>query len=84
MHTNANTEVEQELNEAGKNLISAAYEFWLVHQKHCGSNAVVWLIDDNGHFVLFTRSEYRDAILKAAGIETRDELPLQNPFVVAT
>jgi len=82
MQTNTNTEANQELNEAGKKLIEAAYEFWQVHQKHCGPSAVVWLNDDaqTGHFVLFTRGEYKDAILRAAGIETRGERVLQNPF----
>ena len=80
MITNMNTEAVEELNAAGKKLLEAAYDFWKLHQKHCGSGAVVWLNDDSGHFVLFTRGEYKDAILQAANIETRYEKPLNNPF----
>ena len=81
MITNMNTESIEVLNDAGKKLIEAAYEFWELHQKHCGHGAVVWLEDDSGHFVLFTRGEYKSAILRAAGIETHYEHPLQDPFV---
>jgi len=54
MENNINKDIHQELKDKGQNLISAAYEFWKVHQKLQGPRAVVWLEASDGHFVLFT------------------------------
>lgn len=82
MQTNANIDNMKKHLEAGKKLLKAAYEFWELHQKTFGPNAVVWLEDDGDtqHFVMFTRSEYKDAILEAAKIETKNERRLCDPF----
>jgi hypothetical protein len=63
MQTNKTIPLESELGQKGKALLAAAYEYWKAYQKELGSTAVVWLDDDSGHFVLFTRGEYRDAIM---------------------
>lgn len=62
-----------ELRDAGQRLLDAAYEFWKVHQRECGPCAVVWLKDDDGRLVVFTRGEYASAIMQGierAGPET--------------
>lgn len=70
-----------ELKEKGQALIETAYEFWKAHQKYIGPNAVVWLEDTSGHFVLFTRGEYKDQIIRNI-IPLSDEIPLDEPFTV--
>ena len=56
----------------------AAFEFWEIHQKECGASAVVWLQDDSGYFVCFSRGEYLDDIKNLLNLIEGD--PLQNPF----
>ncbi len=79
METCTNTMVDKELLESGKKLIKAARDFWEVHQKACGPRAVVWLKDDAGGLVLFTRGEYKDQIMENVGFLS-EEIPLINPF----
>ena len=71
---------KEELKNKGQELISAAYEFWEVHQNIEGPRAVVWLEASDGHFVLFTRGEYKNKIMSV--VETlNEEIPLDEPFV---
>jgi len=76
MQTNFNPQQVDELKKKGDALLEAAYAYWQLHRQICGLNAVVWLEADNGHFVLFTRSEYKHGILRGAGIETAGEDPI--------
>jgi hypothetical protein len=64
MKTEITVEQKSELNEKGQALLNAAYEFWKAHQKLSGPRAVVWLEDTSGHLVIFTRGEYRSAIMR--------------------
>ncbi|KKN47755.1 hypothetical protein LCGC14_0659890 [marine sediment metagenome] len=81
METNMNAEIHEELKNKGQILIDAAYEFWKIHQKLCGPRAVVWLEASDGHFVLFTRSEYRQQIMSKVECFS-EETPLEEPFVM--
>lgn len=83
MDTNHTIPKDSELSKAGKELIAAAYRFWQIHQREAGGGAVVWLEDDSGHFVLFTRGEYKDAILSSAIRETRSETYMFEPFTTS-
>jgi hypothetical protein len=80
METNMNPEIHAELQEAGQKLIEAALEFWKLHQKLAGPRAVVWLEDTSGHFVVFTRSEYREQLLHNIS-PISEETPLHDPFM---
>jgi hypothetical protein len=63
----------------GKRLLKAAHDYWLEYQTSLGSCAVVWLEADDGHFVLFTRGEYKEQIMtQVRGLY--GERPLVNPF----
>lgn len=55
---------DPEINRLAKNLIKAAYDFWVARQK-LHSSAVVWLEDDDGKLLVFTRSEYAEQIKRA-------------------
>jgi hypothetical protein len=81
METNMNPEIYSELREKAQQLIKVAYEFWEVHQKLAGPRAVVWLESTDKHFILFTRSEYKDQIIQNIAPLT-NEIPLDEPFVV--
>lgn len=80
MITNKAVSRDSELFAKGQALIKAAHEYWEQYQKDVGSSAVVWLEAENGHFVLFTRSEYKDEIMRSAVQETRGEKVLFTPF----
>jgi hypothetical protein len=73
MQTNKTIAVNSELHRKGRDLLRAAYEYWRVYQKELGGSAVVWLEDDNGHFVLFTRSEYREEIMRVVPLVVSKE-----------
>jgi hypothetical protein len=79
METNMNLEVNEELKAKGQALLTAAYEFWKAHQRLAGRNAVVWLDDTSGHFVLFTRGEYKSQIIQNIH-PLMGEIPLKDPF----
>jgi len=71
---------DSELGERGQDLLAAAKAYWDEYQRVCDSAAVVWLDDDSGHFVLFTRGEYRSAIMDSATRECRGEVAMFEPF----
>lgn len=81
MTTNKTIAKDSEIEVAAKALIQAAHEYWQVYQRELGSSAVVWVEADNGHFVLFTRSEYREAILGQVNRESRDAKAMFEPFL---
>lgn len=82
METNKTIQAESELSKKAAALIEAAYDYWEEYTKSgLGPVAVVWLEADNGHFVLFTRGEYKEAIMAAANRECRGEPAMfENPF----
>ena len=81
METNKNIQRDSELGRKGQALMTAAYEYWKQYQKDVGSpGAVVWVEDDSGHFILFTRGEYKRAILDSATRETAGQVRLFEPF----
>ena len=82
--TNANTEINGELRAAAQELLAAAYAYWQLYQQHIGSAAVVWLDDDSGHFVLFTRGEYKESLLVNANLICDGDRPLDHPFEIDT
>ncbi len=81
METNYTIKPESGLHDAGHKLLEAAHEYWEIYNRECGNSAVVWLENDNGHFVLFTRSEYKDSIMSAANREKKDQIGLFDPFI---
>jgi len=82
MQTNLKIKRGTPLMEKGQALIKAAAEYWDEYNGVSEPSAVVWLQADNGNFVLFTRGEYKDEILRAAGIECRGgECFFENPFM---
>lgn len=80
MKTNKVIDPDSELARKGTALIEAAYEYWQQYQKDVGSGAVVTLEADCGHFVLFTRGEYKAAIMEVAHRECAGEEHLFRPF----
>jgi len=82
MMTNKTIDNKSELARKGTALLEAAHEYWKQYQKdEGGPGAVVWLDNTNGHFVLFTRGEYKDAIMAAAHRECAGEPKMFDPFV---
>jgi hypothetical protein len=77
--TNKSIPVQSELFEKGQCLLKAAHDYWLEYNKTCGGCAVVWLAADDGHFVLFTRGEYRGDLMRAIDTLYR-EPPLERVF----
>lgn len=78
METNLVIKKDSSLHTKGKALLLAAYEYWKEYSKLGEPSAVVFLEDDSGHFVLFTRSEYRREIMSV--IDNMGEEPLVHPF----
>lgn len=82
MATNKVIDNNSELARRGAALLEAANEYWEQYQKDVGGpGAVVWLENTNGHFILFTRGEYKEAIMAAANRECAGEPRLFDPFV---
>jgi len=79
MQTNLTIQRDSELEKRGKVLIEAGSEYWDEYQRVCGSSAVVWLEMDNGHFILFTRSEYKQDIMYRVPA-LQDEGGMVRPF----
>jgi len=52
-----------ELEEKGRNLIEAAYAYWEQAHKEGIRGAIIWLDDNNGHTLIFTRGEFRGHLL---------------------
>lgn len=54
---------KEDLRAKGRVLLEAAHDYWSAYKRAVGGAAVVWLEDDYGRLVVFTRGEYRDEIL---------------------
>ncbi len=74
MTTNARLKDDSELYKRGQELIAAAHSYWQEYQKHFRRSAVVWLEDEGGSAVVFTRGEYKREIMSA--VEQIDGEPL--------
>lgn len=81
MQTNKTIERDSELYKKAMDLFNAANEYWKEYQRVIGSAAVVWIENDNGHFILFTRSEYKSSILSQAMIESNN-VSMFSPFEI--
>ena len=82
MMTNKAIDSGSELALKGMALLEAAHEYWKQYRKDVsGPSAVVWLENSNGHFILFTRSEYKEAIMAAANRECRGKPVMLDPFL---
>lgn len=82
MTTNMRVEQYPGLERAAKELLAAAHAFWLEHQKLGGPRAVVWLEDTSGHFIVFTRGEYKVQLLHNI-TPLSEETPLSGAFADA-
>lgn len=83
MTTNKVISLDTELHAKGEALLKAAHEYWECYRTQVGGPAaVVWLEADNGHFILFTRGEYKASIIQAANRECAGEVALFKPFEV--
>lgn len=81
MTTNKTISTDSELARKGMALLEAANEYWKQYQMDVGGpSAVVWIDNEEGHFVLFTRSEYKAAIMETANRECAGEPRLFEPF----
>jgi hypothetical protein len=83
MKSNLNNTIASDsaLNKRAQNLINAACQYWQEYRREIGRCAVVWVETSDNHFVLFTRSEYRESIMKEAKkIEESDGPLLFEPF----
>ena len=81
METNKRITEESDLGKKATVLLQAAHAYWETYQKEVGPNAVVWLENDNGHFVLFTRSEYKESFMSAARRDCMTEPVMFEPFL---
>ena len=79
MQTNKTIGRDTTLSRKARKLLDAAFEYWQEYQKECGSAAVVWLEADDGHFVLFTRGEYKRDFMGVIPLFTSDP-PMNHPF----
>lgn len=54
-----------DLEGPAERLIAAARDYWEAYHRHgaLGGQAVVWLGDNSGALVVFTRGEYRDRLV---------------------
>lgn len=82
MTTNKTIEQGSELGQAAVELLAAASAYWDTYARTLGPSAVVWLEADSGHFILFTRSEYKTAILEVAHRDFMGEPVMFEPFTM--
>ena len=80
MQTNKTIQSGEKLEQLAQDLIRAALEYWKQYQVDLGPSAVVWVEDTSGHFILFTRGEYKNAITAAATRECAREPVMFEPF----
>jgi hypothetical protein len=79
MQTNKTIAKKTRLYKLGKRFVEAGAKYWDEYQREVGPAAVVWLELENGHFILFTRSEHKQDFISQ--IEWRsDDPPLDHPF----
>ena len=80
METNRRIPEDSELAHKARALFQAARDYWEAFQCDHGPSAVVWVENDNGHFVLFTRGEYKESIMGQAYRDTRGAEAMFEPF----
>ncbi len=80
IETNLSIKKDTELYKKAQALLTCAYEYWQEYRKLGEPSAVVFVEANSGHFVLFTRSEYKEAIMSVVRTETYGEPPLEHPF----
>ncbi len=73
MLTNKTISKDEALYEKGKTLTKAAYDYWEEYNKLVGSSAIVWLQNEDGNLILFTRGEYREQIMREVDRINLDE-----------
>ncbi len=80
----ANMPVSQRsmLYDLGQAWVDAGAAYWEEYQRVCDAGAVVWLEMDNGHFLLFTRSEYKDELMACIS-SLQQEAAMIHPFEAA-
>lgn len=83
MQANLSIAKDSKLYDLGQKLIEAGHDYWEEYQRQCGPSAVVWLELDNGHFVLFTRSEYKEDIMRYVPM-LQSEAGMVHPFQSVT
>lgn len=54
-----------DLKKVGDKFLAAAQEYWVASHKAGVDGAVIWLKDSAEGFVLYTRGEYQDTILRS-------------------
>ncbi len=80
MTTNLEIKKDSELYLKAQALLKSAYEYWQEYSKLGEPSAVVFVEANDGHFVLFTRSEYKSDIMRVVSRETYGEPPMEHPF----
>lgn len=55
--------MDEKRRAAGQKLLDAAHEFWRACAAEGQYGAVQWLTGSRGELLVFTRGEYRDALL---------------------
>lgn len=80
MNTNLTIKRDSELYRKAEALLKAAHEYWQEYKTLGEPSAVVTVEAESGHFVLFTRSEYKQAIMGVVHRETFGEPPMEHPF----
>lgn len=82
MQTNKTISKENKLYGIGNRFFEVANEYWEEYQKQLGSAALVWIENEKGTFILFTRGEYKESILSQAMKESFNK-HLEYPFTVS-
>jgi len=67
------------LHKKGAKLMQAAYEYWIEYNKQFSPGAVVVVENTKGHFLLFTRSEYKNQMLSVVD-NLSGHPPIERPF----
>ena len=65
MKTTIQIKKDSAMDALARKLLDAASCYLEEAQKHLGQHSVVWLMDDDGKMLLFTRGEYKNAIMSA-------------------
>lgn len=81
MQTNKTVSKDSKLYKIANRLFAIANEYWEEYQKELGSAALIWVENEKGNFILFTRGEYKEAILSQAMRESFNE-HLSYPFTI--
>lgn len=64
METSKTINITTPLHGAATKVLAAAMEYWEIYQRELGSGAVVYLEDDVGHLLVFTRMEHYATLMQ--------------------